>query len=163
MSKEKLHSIITESFVNDKIDVDRFLKMSEKVDKISDERAEQILTEFIDPISAIILGGAMAGWVVAGGYVGGKIGEKIDLSLLTGLRSCKKKTAHIKDDLKRKRAYYKCRIEFSKALISKTNAIKISFCKKQKNPEKCIKKTNKQLEYIKSIIVKFEKKLRELK
>lgn len=160
MSKEKLHKIITESFVNDKIDVDRFLKMSEKVDKISDERAKEILIEFIDPISLIILGGGLAG-SVAGGYVGGKIGEKIDLSLLTGLRSCKKKTAHIKDDLKRKRAYYKCRIEFSKALISKTNAIKISFCKKQKNPEKCIKKTNKQLEYIKSIIVKFEKKLRE--
>lgn len=59
--------------------------MSEKVDKISEGRAEQILNEFIDPISLIILGGA------AGAYVGGKIGEKIDLSLLTGLRSCKKK------------------------------------------------------------------------
>ena len=45
MSKEKLHEIITESFVNDKIDVDRFLKMSEKVDKISDERAEEIVSE----------------------------------------------------------------------------------------------------------------------
>ena len=56
MSKEKLHKIITESFINDKIDMDRFLKMSERVDNVSENKAEEILTE-ISWKSVAVVGG----------------------------------------------------------------------------------------------------------
>lgn len=56
MSKNKLHEIITESFINDKIDMDRFLKMSERVDSVSENKAEEILTE-ISWKSVAVVGG----------------------------------------------------------------------------------------------------------
>lgn len=56
MSKEKLHEIITESFVNDRIDVDKFLRLSNNLEKISENKAEEILTE-IDWGKVAIIGG----------------------------------------------------------------------------------------------------------
>ena len=44
-NKEELQNVITENFVNEKIDVDRFLKMFENVEKISEEKAEKLLSE----------------------------------------------------------------------------------------------------------------------
>jgi ClpP class serine protease len=45
MYKEKLQEIIAENFINDKIDIDRFLRISEKVDRINEEKSKKILFE----------------------------------------------------------------------------------------------------------------------
>jgi len=45
MSKEKLQKIITENFINGKIGVNKYIKMSEKVENISEKKSEEIITE----------------------------------------------------------------------------------------------------------------------
>ena len=48
MYKEKLLGIFVERFVEDKIDLTKFNDLAEKVDLISENRAEEILTEAFD-------------------------------------------------------------------------------------------------------------------
>ena len=45
MYKEKLQEIISESFIKDKINSEKFIKMTEKVEKISESKAEKIISE----------------------------------------------------------------------------------------------------------------------
>ncbi len=45
MYKNKLESMISESFINDQIDVDRFLSLYEKIEKIDDKEAKRILEQ----------------------------------------------------------------------------------------------------------------------
>ena len=45
MYKEKLREIIVENYIQDKIDEERFIKLSEKAEKVSESKAEKILNE----------------------------------------------------------------------------------------------------------------------
>lgn len=45
MSKEKLQEIIIESFLNDKIPIEKFISLSEKVENITKEKAIKVLSE----------------------------------------------------------------------------------------------------------------------
>jgi len=56
MSKEKLQEILVESFINNKIDEAKLIKLSKRVEQISEARAEEILNE-IDWKKVALIGG----------------------------------------------------------------------------------------------------------
>ena len=58
MYKTKLQDLITEKYFNDEIDQDRFYRMSERIEKISEKRAEEIFNE--QPSGALLAAGVIA-------------------------------------------------------------------------------------------------------
>jgi len=153
MSKNKLHEIITESFVNDKIDVDRFLKMSEKVDKISDERAEEIVSEQVEILAVIaasaVYGAAVGFWI-----------NKIIKDIVTGKKYCKKMNETIKDPKLRTIKMLTCRIDLMKKTINELKSGR-SKCNSTKKPEKCFKQIDKAVSFYEKQIFELKQKLHE--
>ena len=45
MHKEKLQELITERFLNDKIDYDKFIKFVEKIEIMNEDKAKTLLNE----------------------------------------------------------------------------------------------------------------------
>ena len=139
MYKEKLREIIVENYIQDKIDEERFINLSEKAEKVSESKAEKILNE-VNP--AVV--GAAIGAVTGVAY--GLIIRKIIKDMVTGKRYCKTQTEKITDKTLRKNSLYKCQIKLMNKAI---NALKKEMinCKNLKNEEKCRRNFIKTIKY----------------
>lgn len=96
MYKEKLQKKIAERFINEKIDIDKFIRLSEKVEKISETKAKKILKESVGKIALGTAGAA------TGGLFGLAIWRALKLKKMTADSDYKKCIQQVKNTLGKK-------------------------------------------------------------
>ena len=68
MYKEKLQGLITERFLNNKIDAEKYVRLNEKIDVLSDSKAKELLEEggrkTVMSIIGLTIGLGPVGWAV---------------------------------------------------------------------------------------------------
>lgn len=146
--KNMLHDLITEKYLNNEIDKNKFYRMSDNIEKISESKAEEIFNEQVELLIAAGIGlvwGASAGFLI----------NRYIKAIVTGQKKCKLEYEKIQDPVIRKQKIIECRINFMKKAINELKSERPK-CKQVKNPEKCYKQIDKALEF-------FEKNIRKLK
>jgi len=159
MSKEKLQEIIVESFLNGKIDENRFFNMSEKVDSLEEASVKQIVKDLKLSAAGFGIG------IVAGSLIGIGIGEwrkHVQKNLMIGKKYCKYITANISDPIDRKKKNLLCQISNVNKVIANLKSKLLTSCNKSANPEKCKLKISKFIRYYEKIKVNKQKELKNL-
>ena len=109
MYKEKLQKVIIESYLNDKMDSGRFIRMSEKVEGISEKRAKEIINEIT--VIELGLGAAISGSIIA--YM-----RRSDAAYRSCVSACSDKQCKIscKQEYLKRKALIKNKIAQAKAM-----------------------------------------------
>ena len=150
MYKEKIQKVIIESYLNDKMDSERFIRMTEKVENISEKRAEEILTE-ID-WKAVAVGGGLSLAVLLGIWAETEDRKRRfdsdwkicrDKCLKTFAPKIKraKETGIFEDTTDLREDYEECKDKCSEIYFKKVEVIK----KKQKEIKDKIKKAKEEI------------------
>lgn len=151
MYKEKLQEIITEKFMNEKIGIEKFIQLSEKIDKISEKKAEKIVTEQIETL-------ALIGIVTAISIGNALLIKKLVTDIATGKNYCKKINSKIIDQEKKKKSIAICRIQLMRKTIAELKAARPK-CNGTKNPKKCLKRIESAIRFYDNHIFKIKQKM----